>query len=140
VVVGAGPAGAALGLELARRGRGVLILERSRFPRDKPCGDCVNPGALAELRRLGVAERLHSVLAPQPLRGWQVEAPDGRAFRVAFGEDADGATLEGWAVRRREFDAVWRGPMGPTGSASSVCGVAASAATHRCPEVPTSRS
>ncbi len=106
VVVGAGPAGAALGLELARRGRDVLILERSRFPRDKPCGDCVNPGALAELRRLGVAERLHSVLAPQPLRGWRVEAPDGRAFRVAFGEDGDGGRLEGWAVRRREFDAA----------------------------------
>lgn len=36
IVVGAGPAGGAAALELARRGRSVLMLERARLPRTKP--------------------------------------------------------------------------------------------------------
>lgn len=106
LVVGAGPAGAALGLGLARRGRDVLILERARFPRDKPCGDCLNPGAVAELERLALRARLQAKLSPQPIRGWQVEAPDGQTFRACFGADRDGGRPEGWAVRRRDFDAA----------------------------------
>lgn len=106
LVVGAGPAGAVLGLELARQGRDVLILEAARFPRDKPCGDCVNPGAVAELGRLAIRARLEAKLTPKRLRGWQVEAPDGGTFRACFGVDRDGRAREGWAIRRRDFDAA----------------------------------
>ena len=38
VVVGAGPAGSSAARELAARGARVLLLDRARFPRDKPCG------------------------------------------------------------------------------------------------------
>src|SRR3979490_1794921 len=38
IVVGAGPAGALASLHLARQGRRVLVLERARAGRDKPCG------------------------------------------------------------------------------------------------------
>ena len=38
VVVGAGPAGSSAARELAQRGVDVLLLDRARFPRDKPCG------------------------------------------------------------------------------------------------------
>ncbi len=105
-IVGAGPSGAAAALALARQGRDVLILERAEFPRDKPCGDCVNPGAVAELTRLGVADRLRRALAPHTLDGWRVEAPDGRTFQSVFGQAANGSPLRGWAVRRRDFDAA----------------------------------
>ena len=37
IIVGAGPAGATLGYELARKGVDVLILEKERLPRYKPC-------------------------------------------------------------------------------------------------------
>lgn len=37
IIVGAGPAGATLGGELARRGLSVLILEKEELPRDKTC-------------------------------------------------------------------------------------------------------
>ena len=106
VIVGGGPAGAATAIALARAGRDVLVLERSRFPRDKPCGDCANPGSLEELRRLGVAERLETLLRPHELRGWYVEAPDGSAFRAEFGRSrsGDAAPQLGWAVRRRDLD------------------------------------
>ena len=36
IVVGAGPAGGAAALGLARRGRRVLLVERARIPRTKP--------------------------------------------------------------------------------------------------------
>ena len=38
VIVGGGPAGAATAWALARAGVDVVILDRARFPRDKPCG------------------------------------------------------------------------------------------------------
>jgi len=38
VVVGAGPAGSTCAYRLADRGARVLLLDRARFPRDKPCG------------------------------------------------------------------------------------------------------
>ncbi len=38
IVVGAGAAGAAAALHLARAGRSVLLLDQARFPRPKPCG------------------------------------------------------------------------------------------------------
>ncbi|MDA0815723.1 MAG: geranylgeranyl reductase family protein [Chloroflexi bacterium] len=38
VVVGAGPAGSTAAREIASRGASVLLLDRAKFPRDKPCG------------------------------------------------------------------------------------------------------
>ncbi|MDA1239716.1 MAG: NAD(P)/FAD-dependent oxidoreductase [Chloroflexi bacterium] len=38
IVVGAGPAGSTAARGIAERGAGVLLLERAKFPRDKPCG------------------------------------------------------------------------------------------------------
>jgi geranylgeranyl reductase family protein len=38
IIVGAGPAGSTAARRLAERGARVLLLDRARFPRDKPCG------------------------------------------------------------------------------------------------------
>ena len=38
IVAGAGPAGSTATRILAREGASVLLLDRARFPRDKPCG------------------------------------------------------------------------------------------------------
>jgi geranylgeranyl reductase family protein len=46
LVVGAGPAGSATALHLARGGARVLLADRARFPRDKPCGGGVTGRAL----------------------------------------------------------------------------------------------
>ncbi len=60
LVVGAGPAGSATALALARKGVKVLILEKApAFPRHKPCGGAVPRGAF---QRLG--------LTPPPLTLW----------------------------------------------------------------------
>ncbi|MEZ5117977.1 MAG: geranylgeranyl reductase family protein [Candidatus Nanopelagicales bacterium] len=54
VVVGAGPSGSATAHHLARRGRRVLLLEKTGFPREKVCGDGLTPRAVAALADLGV--------------------------------------------------------------------------------------
>jgi geranylgeranyl reductase family protein len=46
LVVGAGPAGSATALRLARAGAKVLLADRARFPRDKPCGGGLTGRAL----------------------------------------------------------------------------------------------
>jgi geranylgeranyl reductase family protein len=49
IVVGAGPAGSTTAFRLAQRGASVLLLDRARFPRDKPCGGGVTRRAHREL-------------------------------------------------------------------------------------------
>jgi geranylgeranyl reductase family protein len=46
LVIGAGPAGSATALRLARAGARVLLVDRQRFPRDKPCGGGLTGRAL----------------------------------------------------------------------------------------------
>lgn len=48
LVVGAGPAGAATAIHLASGGASVLLADRARFPRDKPCGGGVTGRALRQ--------------------------------------------------------------------------------------------
>src|SRR5580765_1830373 len=60
-IVGAGPAGAVLGLLLARAGVPVVLLEAHHdFDRDFR-GDTIHPSTLEILDQLGLAERLHAL-------------------------------------------------------------------------------
>ena len=54
IVVGAGPGGAATAAYLAMSGLDVLLLEKTRFPREKVCGDGLTPRAVRELVTLGI--------------------------------------------------------------------------------------
>jgi geranylgeranyl reductase family protein len=49
LVVGAGPAGSATALHLARGGARVMLVDKARFPRDKPCGGGLTGRALRQL-------------------------------------------------------------------------------------------
>src|SRR4051812_43433672 len=98
VIAGAGPAGTIAALVLARAGARVMLLDRATFPRDKLCGDTLNPGALAILQRLGLERAADGAL---PLDGMIVTGE--RGVRVE-GRYAPG--LQGRAIARRGFDAA----------------------------------
>jgi len=55
IVIGGGLAGAAFALELARSGRRVLVLERSRGPRHTVCGEFLSEEARVVLDWLGLS-------------------------------------------------------------------------------------
>ena len=54
-MVGAGPAGATTAFYLAQAGLDVLLLEKSRFPREKVCGDGLTPRAVKSLVGMGIS-------------------------------------------------------------------------------------
>jgi len=53
-IIGAGPAGSAAAIAGLSRGAEVRLLERSRFPHHKVCGEFIPAEACRELERLGV--------------------------------------------------------------------------------------
>ena len=62
-VVGAGPAGAAAAILLARAGWSVALVERQAFPRRKVCGECIAASNLALLDALAACEPRRSRFA-----------------------------------------------------------------------------
>jgi menaquinone-9 beta-reductase len=97
LIVGAGPAGSVAAAVLARTGARVRLLDRAAFPRDKLCGDTVNPGTLAVLRRLGLSKPIDG--CGLRVDGMRVTGPRGVAIE---GRYPDG--LHGRALLRRDMD------------------------------------
>jgi geranylgeranyl reductase family protein len=54
LIVGAGPAGSTAAYYLAKAGIPVTVLEKTRFPREKVCGDGLTPRAVREIQKLGL--------------------------------------------------------------------------------------
>jgi len=55
IIVGAGPAGSTTAFYCAQAGIDVLVLEKSRFPREKVCGDGLTPRAVKALVGMGIS-------------------------------------------------------------------------------------
>lgn len=97
LIVGAGPAGAVAATVLARAGARVRLVDRARFPRDKLCGDTVNPGCLAMLRRLGLAGAIEEM--GLGVAGMLVTGDRGVAIQGRYPKD-----LRGRSIIRRDLD------------------------------------
>jgi flavin-dependent dehydrogenase len=97
LVVGAGPAGSVAALVLARAGVRVRLIDRALFPRDKLCGDTLNPGALSILDRLQVAAPVRQ--RALEIAGMMITGPGNASVAAAY---PDG--LRGAALSRRELD------------------------------------
>ena len=80
LVVGAGPAGSAAAITLARAGRQVVLVDQHRFPRDKICGDGLIPDAHRALAELGLLEQVMQVA--QPAHFVRCTSPRGRQLDV----------------------------------------------------------
>jgi len=104
IVVGAGPAGATTALLLARAGGSVLLLDRARFPRDKPCSEYLSPATTDVLQRLGggVLDAVERATHAR-LYGMKVVAPGGAAMLGRFRGASRPYSL---ALPRTSFDAI----------------------------------
>lgn len=97
LICGAGPAGSLAALILARAGARVLLLDRARFPRDKLCGDTVNPGAVSLLRRHHLDHVLDGALR---VDGMIITGASGLRVVGRYGQG-----IHGCAMMRRDLDA-----------------------------------
>src|SRR5215475_432073 len=82
-IVGGGPAGSSCAAFCAMAGLETLVLERATFPREKVCGDCLNPSCWPVLERLGVAQRVWG-LPHSKLTSVDFIAIDGRKVSVSL--------------------------------------------------------
>lgn len=94
LIAGAGPAGAATALLLARARKSVCIYERSIFPRTKACGEYLSAGAVGLLYALGVGETLAA--QARPVRGVRLHG-HGVQVRIDFPQP-------GWSLPRCVLD------------------------------------
>ena len=116
LVVGAGPAGSVAALVLARAGVRVRLVDRAAFPRDKLCGDTVNPGTMSILDRLGVGAAVRQ--RALPITGMEITGPSG----VTVSADYPGL-VRGAALVRRDLDMLLVEAATKAGAAFD-CGVA----------------
>ncbi|MBN2025792.1 MAG: NAD(P)/FAD-dependent oxidoreductase [Actinobacteria bacterium] len=98
IVVGAGPGGSTAAARLAKAGVEVLLVDKERFPREKPCSDIYGPFAFRTYEELGVYDRLAEVgyLYPQVV----LSSPD---YTCISGPNQKGVTCP-----RRIGDAILR--------------------------------
>lgn len=99
VVVGGGPAGAAVAARLAADGHEVAVIEKKRYPREKTCGDGLTPRSVKALLDLGMAE---DVARWHPVRGLRAYA-GGRCLELDW-PDHPVFPRHGAVVTRAELD------------------------------------
>jgi len=101
VIIGAGPAGTAAAITLARAGRSVEIIDKATFPRDKICGDGLTTGALRRLEALGIE--------PSDVDSWMgvsdvwIRPPYGKEVKFSLPRDQG---LFAAVATRRDLDAA----------------------------------
>jgi 2-polyprenyl-6-methoxyphenol hydroxylase-like FAD-dependent oxidoreductase len=103
-IVGAGPAGSAAAILLARAGWRVALVERQRFPRRKVCGECIAATNLPLLDALGVGDAVASLAGAELRRValWR----GGRSVEAALPPAEDGAHRFGRALGREHLDTL----------------------------------
>jgi flavin-dependent dehydrogenase len=107
LVVGGGPAGTSTAVALAREGVDVVLVDRARFPRPKPCAEYLSPEASRILDAMGALATVESTGAAQ-LSGVLVRAPNGETIRGEFiaGHQYTPYRKRGLSVRREVLDKV----------------------------------
>lgn len=90
-VIGAGPAGSSLAVRLAKQGWSVLLLDQTRFPRTKICGEFFGPGCVPLLAELGAEKDVLRRATPIP--GIRATSPGGVTFQASYPPQRQAFTL-----------------------------------------------
>ncbi len=98
-IVGAGPAGSTCAAFCSLAGLRTLVLDRETFPREKVCGDCLNPSSWPILDRLDLVQRVRT-LPHAKLGSVEFIAISGRRVIIdlSSGEESE------IAIKRSLFD------------------------------------
>ncbi|HVO09873.1 MAG TPA: NAD(P)/FAD-dependent oxidoreductase [Vicinamibacteria bacterium] len=97
VVVGGGPAGASCAARLVDAGLQVVVVDRARFPRDKPCAGWITPEAVEAVGL--VPDEYGRGRTLQPVRRFRVGWIGGEAREVSYDRPVS------YGILRRELDA-----------------------------------
>jgi menaquinone-9 beta-reductase len=110
-IVGGGPAGSACAAFCAAAGLRTLVLEREKFPREKVCGDCINPACWLVLEKLDLAEQIRD-LPHAALSAVEFIAISGQKLRI----DLPCGVNSEIAIKRSLFDHLLLNRAGALGA------------------------
>lgn len=90
LIIGAGPAGTSYALALQKAGLNVAILDKSKFPRDKICGDAIPGRFLTVLKDIAPqsAQNFRKVAEKQSSQSTTFFAPNGKSFSLNWKDEA----------------------------------------------------
>jgi menaquinone-9 beta-reductase len=103
-IVGAGPAGSSAAIHLGRRGYSVALLDKMQFPREKLCGDFLNPINWPVLRELEIDREVLSC-RHEKVTSFRFTSYSGAEAEVPLPGSEDG-TFFGLGMRRCDLDSV----------------------------------
>jgi flavin-dependent dehydrogenase len=130
LIAGAGPAGCATALACARHGLEVLLVDRARFPRDKPCGEGLLPTGVSALAELGLLAAVRRSALRLEGVGFAVDGDDAPVAFAHFPE-GESAPPYGLGIRRFTFDALLVDAVRAQPTATVLENVAATALLRR---------
>lgn len=86
LIVGAGPAGTASAIKLAKSGLNVALCDKAIFPRDKICGDALSVDVINQLAILSdkLAEQFRILENKIPSYGVKIFSPDHNHIDIPF--------------------------------------------------------
>lgn len=97
VIIGAGPGGAAAAVRLAQRGvKGVVLVDKDRFPREKTCGSALSPNGLKIAAELGIGDEVKRL--GYHIHSLRIVTPGNREMHLRTSEGAAVVLL------RKHFD------------------------------------
>lgn len=108
LIVGAGPAGVATALFLAKKGIASKLIDKDFFPRDKICGDGLSGWVISMLHKLdmGLVEELAA--DKRALDSWGITfyAPNLKKITLPYLNKKRPDEAPGYIIRRKDFDDI----------------------------------
>ena len=105
VIIGAGPAGTTCAALLARSGIRVLLCDKASFPREKICGDCVNPGCWDFFKLLDVADEVSA--NSENITGIKIAGRSGKVLDIPLNKNLPPAGIGSFiAIKRSKLDSL----------------------------------